>query len=205
MRVVEIGCGPGAAAHAVAELVGPGGHVLANDRSPRAIEQVLRTASELIAEGRASAREDAADDLELLPGEAPYDLTFVVRVGAMDGPFAEAGVQALRRLMGVPLPAGSCLDGGDPLRLVHLPLVMVHENEAPFCGAPRVLQDAIQWHVNSAPQARVTPACRHERARGCLRCCTTGRSKSGSTAVRKNVAAADTLSCHWSPLAQRSS
>ena len=69
--MLEVGCGPGAAARAVAELVGPVGHVLAVDRSPRAIEQVVRTASDLITEGRISVRHVAVEDLVLLPGELP--------------------------------------------------------------------------------------------------------------------------------------
>jgi ubiquinone/menaquinone biosynthesis C-methylase UbiE len=37
LRVIEIGCGPGAAAREVAERVGASGHVLAVDRSAKAI------------------------------------------------------------------------------------------------------------------------------------------------------------------------
>lgn len=122
MRVMEVGCGPGAATRAVAESVGPDGHVLAVDRSPRAIEQVLRTASDFIAEGRVSVREVAIEDLELLPGEAPYDLAFAVRVGALDGRLPDAGVKALHRLARALVPGGQLfVDGGDPLRLVELP------------------------------------------------------------------------------------
>jgi precorrin-6B methylase 2 len=100
MRVVEIGCGPGAAARAVADLVGATGHVLAVDRSAKAIEQVVLTAGGLIAEGRLSVRQVAVEDLALQSGEAPYDLAFAVRVGALDGRFPEAGAEALRRASG---------------------------------------------------------------------------------------------------------
>lgn len=41
IRVLEIGCGPGAAARAVADCVG-NGYVLAIDRSGRAIEQAIK-------------------------------------------------------------------------------------------------------------------------------------------------------------------
>lgn len=40
LRVIEIGCGPGAAAREVGERIGPTGHVLAIDRSAKAIEQL---------------------------------------------------------------------------------------------------------------------------------------------------------------------
>ncbi|HEU5081696.1 MAG TPA: methyltransferase domain-containing protein [Acidimicrobiales bacterium] len=124
MRVVEIGCGPGAAVRAVSELVGPAGHVLAVDRSPRAIEQVSRSASDLIAAGRVSVRHTPVEELVLLPGEAPYDLAFAVRVGAFDGRFPDAGVRALGRLARVLVPGGQLfIDGGDPLRRLDLPTV----------------------------------------------------------------------------------
>ena len=47
MRVIEIGCGPGAAAREVAYRVGVGGRVLAVDRSPRAIAQLVALVHEL--------------------------------------------------------------------------------------------------------------------------------------------------------------
>jgi ubiquinone/menaquinone biosynthesis C-methylase UbiE len=122
MRVVEVGCGPGAAARAVAELVGPTGHVLAVDRSAKAIEQVVLTAGELIAEGRLSVRQVAVEDLVLQPDEAPYDLAFAVRVGALDGRFPQDGAKALRRLARVLVPGGRLfIDGGDPVRELDLP------------------------------------------------------------------------------------
>lgn len=122
MRVVEIGCGPGAAARDVADLVGATGHVLAVDRSAKAIEQVVLTAGGLIAEGRLSVRQVAVEDLALQSGEAPYDLAFAVRVGALDGRFPEAGGEALRRLARVLVPGGRLfIDGGDPPRELDLP------------------------------------------------------------------------------------
>jgi tRNA A58 N-methylase Trm61 len=44
LRVIEIGCGPGAAAREVANRVGPSGHVLAVDRSAKAIAQLTESA-----------------------------------------------------------------------------------------------------------------------------------------------------------------
>lgn len=122
LRVIEIGCGPGAAARVVAERVGPDGHVLAVDRSATAIAQLERTAADLIAAGRLTPRNVAAEELVLEPGEVPYDLAFAVRVGALDGRHPEAGAEALERLAHALVPGGRLLvDGGTPLREVALP------------------------------------------------------------------------------------
>lgn len=74
MRVVEIGCGPGAAARAVADRVGPTGHVLAVDRSAKAIEQVRRAAADLIAAGRLSSRRDGCSSTGAIPCESSRSL-----------------------------------------------------------------------------------------------------------------------------------
>jgi precorrin-6B methylase 2 len=50
VRVLEIGCGPGALAREIACRVGTGGHVLAIDRSPKAI--ALARAAALARGGR---------------------------------------------------------------------------------------------------------------------------------------------------------
>jgi SAM-dependent methyltransferase len=122
LRVIEIGCGPGAAAREVAERVGPDGHVLAIDRSSKAIRQLASSASDLIASGRLSVRDVACEDLELEPGEARYDLVFAVRVGALDGRHPDAGARALARLAHAVVPGGRLfVDGGDPLREIALP------------------------------------------------------------------------------------
>lgn len=122
LRVIEIGCGPGAAAREVAERIGPDGHVLAVDRSAKAIAQLTASAAELVAAGRLTARQVAAEDLELAAGEDPYDLAFAVRVGAFDGRHPEAGARALPRLAHALVPGGRLyVDGGDPLREVAVP------------------------------------------------------------------------------------
>jgi ubiquinone/menaquinone biosynthesis C-methylase UbiE len=121
LRVLEIGCGPGAAAREVAQRVGPAGHVLAVDRSAKAIAQLNASAAELIAAGRLTARHMTAEALELAPGEARYDLAFAVRVGAFDGRHPRAGSQALERLGRVLVAGGRLfIDGGDPLREVEV-------------------------------------------------------------------------------------
>jgi SAM-dependent methyltransferase len=122
MRVVEIGCGPGAAARAVAARVGPGGHVLAVDRSAKAVAQVRAACAAELGAGVLSVRQAAAEELALEPGEAPYDLAFAVRVGALDGRHPEAGTVALACIAGMLAPGAVLLvDGGTPLREIPLP------------------------------------------------------------------------------------
>src|SRR5687768_18606888 len=89
LRVLEIGCGPGAAAREVARRIG-NGQILAIDRSARAIAQAEAASRDEIAAGRLRLRRVAAEDFVLAPGEAPYDLAFAVRVGALDGRYPEA-------------------------------------------------------------------------------------------------------------------
>jgi protein-L-isoaspartate O-methyltransferase len=120
-RVLEIGCGPGAAARAVAARLTTG-HILAVDRSATAIAQAEAAAVEHIRCGRMSLRRVAAEDLVLRAGEAPYDIVFAVRVGALDGRYPEAGQRVLRRIAAATKPGARLfIDGGDPLREVPIP------------------------------------------------------------------------------------
>jgi cyclopropane fatty-acyl-phospholipid synthase-like methyltransferase len=117
MRVIEIGCGPGAAAREVAHRVGPSGHVLAVDRSHRAIEQVVRGSTELMSSGRLSVRVSAVERFALEDGERPYDLAFAVRVGAFDGRHSHLYGDAVRCVWAaLALDGRFFVDGGDPLR-----------------------------------------------------------------------------------------
>jgi SAM-dependent methyltransferase len=120
LRVLEIGCGPGAAARAVARRVEPG-FVLGIDRSPRAIALAEAGSAVEIAAGRLAFHCVAAEDFALGPCEAPFDLAFAIRVGAFDGRHPEAGWRALRRLAAALRPEALLLvDGGDPLRPIPL-------------------------------------------------------------------------------------
>jgi cyclopropane fatty-acyl-phospholipid synthase-like methyltransferase len=120
-RVLEIGCGPGAAARAVAaQLVS--GHILCVDRSAKAIAQAEAGSAAEIASGRMSVRQATAEDFTLEPGEAPFDLAFAVRVGAFDGRHPEAGRRALERIAAALVPGGRLfIDGGQPLQEIPLP------------------------------------------------------------------------------------
>jgi SAM-dependent methyltransferase len=120
LRVLEIGCGTGAAAREIAGRIGEG-HVLAIDRSATAIAQARVLSQPELASGRLTFRQAAAEEFALEPGEAPYDLAFAVRVGALDGRHPEAGRRARRRIRAALTPTGRLfIDGGDPLREIPL-------------------------------------------------------------------------------------
>ncbi|GAB3470256.1 SAM-dependent methyltransferase [Actinophytocola sediminis] len=121
IRVLEIGGAPGAAAKAVCERIAPGGHILVIDRSATGIARTERNASAEIAGGLLSVRQVAVEDFTLLPGEAPFDLAFAIRVGAFDGRHPRAGIRARERLRQALAPDGLfVIDGGTPLRGIDL-------------------------------------------------------------------------------------
>jgi len=121
LRVLEIGGAPGAAARAVAHRIGDG-HILVIDRSAKGVALARRNAAAEIEAGVLSVRQVAAEDLELLPGEAPFDIAFAARVGAFDGRHPTAGAIALPRIFAALTPTGRFfVDGGNPLREVARP------------------------------------------------------------------------------------
>jgi hypothetical protein len=69
-QVLEVGCGPGAAARAVAERLSTG-RVLGIDRSAKAIAQATSAGAGLIAAGRLELRQVAVEDFVLQPGDEP--------------------------------------------------------------------------------------------------------------------------------------
>lgn len=120
LRVLEIGCGPGAMAREIARRL-ERGHILAIDRSAKAIAQAQAGSQALLAAGRLSFRCAVVEDFALAPGEPPFDLAVAIRVGALDGRHPELGRLALPRIAAA-LKAGGRLfvDGGDPLRELDL-------------------------------------------------------------------------------------
>lgn len=114
IRVLEIGCGSGAVAREVARIVGDG-YVLGIDRSEKAIAQAHAWSMEPIASSRLSFRRVAIEDFELAQGEAPFDLAFAVRVGALDGRHPEIEQRALERIAAALKPDGKLFvgDAGD--------------------------------------------------------------------------------------------
>jgi SAM-dependent methyltransferase len=120
LRVLEIGCGPGAAAREIVRRVGDG-HVLAIDRSAKAMQQARAASRAETASGRLTLRQVAAEDLQLEPGEAPYDIALAVRVGALDGRDPDAGRRARARIAAALTSSGRLfIDGGDPLQEISL-------------------------------------------------------------------------------------
>lgn len=120
-RVLEIGCGTGAAARAVATRLVTG-HILAIDRSAKAITQARIAATAEITSGRMSVRQVAAEDFVLQADEEPFDLVFAIRVGALDGRHPQAGEQALKRIGAATRPGARLfIDGGQPLRELTVP------------------------------------------------------------------------------------
>jgi cyclopropane fatty-acyl-phospholipid synthase-like methyltransferase len=115
MRVLEVGCGSGALARAMAARVAPG-HVLGIDRSERAIAQAVAASSEAIAAGRLSFRHVAAEDFTRAPDEAPFDVIVAVRVGAFDGRHPLAGARACARMAAVLAKGGRFVIDGVPHR-----------------------------------------------------------------------------------------
>lgn len=118
MRVLEIGCGPGVAARAVLQRIGQG-HVLAIDRSAKAIAQAIDGSRAELDSGRLAYRCVRIEDFVLAGDEAPFDIAFAVRVGALDGRHPAAGRIALARIRDALAEGGRLfIDGGNPLREV---------------------------------------------------------------------------------------
>lgn len=121
LRVLEIGCGPGAMAREMARRVAPGGFVLAIDRSQTAIALGEDGSPDLMARGVLAFRVSRAEAFALEPGERPFDLAVAIRVGALDGRHPEAEQLARAAIRAALTPGGRLLiDGGDPLREVPL-------------------------------------------------------------------------------------
>ncbi|SDS03240.1 SAM-dependent methyltransferase [Agrococcus carbonis] len=117
MRVLEVGCGSGALARAIAAEVGASGSVLGVDRSPTAIQAAERASDH----GSLDFRVAAVERFRLMGREQPFDLVVAIRVGALDGRHPELEAEALERLRAATVPGASLyIDRGDPLERVAL-------------------------------------------------------------------------------------
>lgn len=118
MRVLEIGCGPGAAAREIVRRW-PNVFVLGIDRSPTAIRTALDASKHQLEQGRLEFRVSAAEAFVLPPDDEPFDLAFALRVGAFDGRHPELFDRAMA-CVDAALNAGApfFIDGGDPLRRI---------------------------------------------------------------------------------------
>ena len=120
LRVLEIGCGPGAMARDVARKVGDG-YVLGIDRSAKAIALATAGSNREIEAGRLGFRHVAAENFQLEQGETPYDVAIAVRIRALDGRHPELERRAKARIAAALRPGGRVfIDGGDPLMEVAL-------------------------------------------------------------------------------------
>lgn len=120
IRVLEIGCGPGAAAREIAKHIG-NGYILAIDRSAKAIQQALNNAKEEIALGNLNFRQIAIEDFWLAENEKPFDIAIAVRVGALDGRHPELEEKALTSIaMALTKKGRLFIDGGSPLKEIPL-------------------------------------------------------------------------------------
>ncbi|EFQ84517.1 methyltransferase domain protein [Aeromicrobium marinum DSM 15272] len=114
MRVVEFGCGPGAAAREVARRLGDG-HVLGVDRLSRAIEWAVGGAG--VDGATLEFRTGSVETFTLLEGEPPYDLAFAVRVGVLDGRHPDGFAAAVTSIIGALGPGGRLFVDGDEISL----------------------------------------------------------------------------------------
>lgn len=120
IRVLEIGCGPGAMAREISRRIGEG-TVLGIDRSAKAIRQAKAGAKNIGAGGKLYFRQAAVEKFELGPGELPFDIAVAVRVGVLDGRHPEMEEQALQCIAKALAPSGRLFtDGGHPLKEILL-------------------------------------------------------------------------------------
>jgi ubiquinone/menaquinone biosynthesis C-methylase UbiE len=120
MRILEIGCGPGSAAREISKRIGKG-HILAIDRSAKAIKMAISSSRSEIESGRLTFRQVNIEEFVLDNKDKMFDLVFAVRVGAFDGRHPEIEIQALTSVANVLKTGGKFfIDGGDPLKEVDL-------------------------------------------------------------------------------------
>lgn len=120
MRILEIGCGTGVMARAIANQIGSG-KVLAIDRSAKAIELAKKNSSSEISSGRLQFVHAKIEAFELPKDEPLYDIAFGIRVGALDGRHPEIQQQALANISKSLKKNGKLfIDGGNPLKEIKL-------------------------------------------------------------------------------------
>ncbi|MFB8343769.1 class I SAM-dependent methyltransferase [Brucella cytisi] len=116
LRILEVGCGPGAAAREVLSRIGSG-TVVAIDRSSKAIRMIEQMAKTDIEKGRLVVHNVAIENYHLKSGEEPFDLAFAMRVGALDGRHPEIEKLAMMRLKAALKPDGLLfIDDRKPIR-----------------------------------------------------------------------------------------
>lgn len=97
IRVLEIGCGPGAMAREISRRI-KSGHILAIDRSAKAIQMAVAGSKKEIETGKLLFRQVAIENFNLEVNEQPFDIAVAVRVGALDGRHPEIEKECLVRI-----------------------------------------------------------------------------------------------------------
>lgn len=114
-RILEIGCGTGAAAREIVRRV-KNIYVLGIDRSAKAIEQSINGSRKEIASGKLHFHQAAIEEFDC-SGLPAFDFAFAIRVGALDGRHPEIEERALKNIAKALKKGGKLfIDGGDPLR-----------------------------------------------------------------------------------------
>lgn len=120
MRVLEIGCGPGAAAREISNRIGHG-YILAIDRSAKAIQQAIEGSKKEIESGKLSFKKIAIENFDLTENEKPFDIAIAIRLGALDGRHPEIEKKALTKIANALTKEGKLfIDGGNPLKEIKL-------------------------------------------------------------------------------------
>lgn len=120
IRVLEIGCGPGAMAREISKRIGDG-HILAIDRSAKAINQAILGSEKEINRGTLSFRQVAIEKFTLEPNEDLFDIAVAIRVGALDGRHPEIEEASLMNIANSLTRKGKLfIDGGNPLKEIEL-------------------------------------------------------------------------------------
>ncbi|WP_346239297.1 class I SAM-dependent methyltransferase [Niabella insulamsoli] len=120
MRILEIGCGSGVAARALAYRF-PRLYILGIDRSMKAITQAQKRSETVIKSGRVAFQHCAIECFIRPAGEPLFDLAFAIRVGALDGRHPEIEALALQNISKVLKKGGKLfIDGGNPLKAIKL-------------------------------------------------------------------------------------
>jgi cyclopropane fatty-acyl-phospholipid synthase-like methyltransferase len=120
LRILEIGCGPGAMAREIAKRIGSG-QIVAIDRSAKAIRQAIAGSKAEIETGALLFRQIPIEKFELEAKEKPFDIAVAVRVGALDGRHPEIEKEALTKIAKALTKKGKLfIDGGNPLKEISL-------------------------------------------------------------------------------------
>lgn len=120
IRVLEIGCGPGVLARAIANQIGDG-FVLGIDRSDKAIQQAIKNSTLEIQSGKLAFKMIAIENFTPDSNAALFDLAVAIRVGALDGRHPEFAQKALANIGSVLKKNGRLfIDGPDVIQEIDL-------------------------------------------------------------------------------------